>query len=380
MRVMKFNILSTLLGVALLCSCQPATIHLSGRFVGNDATTVYLEQVTASSQRLIDSATLTPSGDYRFTIKGAEKSPLLYNLLYAGERIPLLLSAGERVEVGSVGSVVRNYTLSGSEESALLREFYQPFVAGAQQLERLSIRLADENLSEDERQQLVKEYSNEYYKIRREQLRFIVSQKASLAAVYALYQRLPGDYSLFNGEGDVVYYRTVAEALRERYPDSVYLQALEAEIARMEARFDLASKITELNYPDLELPDIYGKKQRLSSLAGKVILLDFWSAELGNSNVANAELKQTYQTYAPKGFEVYQVGIDTSKALWITSVQEQALPWISVSDLRGGASRALLLYNVQKLPANFLINKEGSLIAKDIYGEELERKLAELTR
>ena len=140
----------------------------------------------------------------------------------------------------------------------------------------------------------------------------------------------------------MVYYRTVAEALQESYPESPYLQSLQAEIARMDARISLTSQITEARHPDLELTDIYGKKIRLSSLAGKVVLLDFWSAELGSSNALNADLKELYRKYAdaPVGFEVYQVAVDTSKPLWITAVQEQQLPWISVSDLRGRSSVA----------------------------------------
>ena len=116
--------------------------------------------------------------------------------------------------------------------------------------------------------------------------------------------------------------------------------------------------------------------------SGKVVLLDFWSAELGNSNTLNAELKEVYKKYAdaPVAFEVYQVAIDTSKPLWISAVQEQQLPWVSVSDLRGRASSSLGLYNVQKLPANFLIDKEGNIVGKDIYGKSLEQKLDELTR
>ena len=162
----------------------------------------------------------------------------------------------------------------------------------------------------------------------------------------------------------------------------IYLQSLMGEIARMDARISLSSQITEAGYPDLELSDIYGKKVRLSSLAGKVVLLDFWSAELGNSNTLNAELKEVYKKYAdaPVAFEVYQVAIDTSKPLWISAVQEQQLPWVSVSDLRGRASSSLGLYNVQKLPANFLIDKEGNIVGKDIYGKSPEQKPDELTR
>ena len=366
----------------MLCACQSSKVKISGRFVGNDAKDVYLEQVLPLTQSVIDSAVLDKDGNYRFEVKGVTKTPSLYNVIYNGERIPLFLAAGEKLSLNSVGSVVRNYTVEGSKESELLRQFYQAFVSGAQRLDNIASQFAKATLSEEDRQALVKEYTAEYYRIRREQLRFIIENKASLAAVYALYQRLPGDTYLFNGDSDVVYYRTVAEAIEQTYPESPYLQSLMGEIARMDARISLSSQITEAGYPDLELSDIYGKKVRLSSLAGKVVLLDFWSAELGNSNTLNAELKEVYKKYAdaPVAFEVYQVAIDTSKPLWISAVQEQQLPWVSVSDLRGRASSSLGLYNVQKLPANFLIDKEGNIVGKDIYGKSLEQKLDELTR
>ena len=366
----KQTLFVSLTTAVMLCACQSSKVKISGRFVGNDAKDVYLEQVLPLTQSVIDSAVLDKDGNYRIELKGVTKTPSLYNVIYNGERIPLFLAAGEKLSLNSVGSVVRNYTVEGSKESELLRQFYQ------------ASQFAKATLSEEDRQALVKEYTAEYYRIRREQLRFIIENKASLAAVYALYQRLPGDTYLFNGDSDVVYYRTVAEAIEQTYPESPYLQSLMGEIARMDARISLSSQITEAGYPDLELSDIYGKKVRLSSLAGKVVLLDFWSAELGNSNTLNAELKEVYKKYAdaPVAFEVYQVAIDTSKPLWISAVQEQQLPWVSVSDLRGRASSSLGLYNVQKLPANFLIDKEGNIVGKDIYGKSLEQKLDELTR
>lgn len=378
----KQTLFVSLTAAALLCGCQSSKVKISGRFVGGDTKHIYLEQVSPLAQNVIDSAVLDAEGQYRFQIRGAAATPSLYNIVYNGERIPLLLAGGDRVTVGSVGSVVRNYTVQGSGESELLRQFYQSFVQGAQRLDNIAMQFAREGITKEERKALVKEYTAEYYRIRREQLRFIIEHKETLAAVYALYQRLPGDTHLFNGDSDVVYYRTVAEALAERYPESPYLQSLRAEIARMDARIGLTSQITEAGYPDLDLTDIYGRKIRLSSLAGKVILLDFWSAELGSSNQLNAELKELYRKYAgaDPSFEVYQVAIDSSKPLWITAVQEQQLPWISVSDLRGRASSALGLYNVQKLPANFLIDKEGTIVAKDIYGKSLDEKLSELTR
>ena len=235
-------------------------------------------------------------------------------------------------------------------------------------------------MQQEELKRLAKAYSDEYLRIKRAQLKFIVEHKASVAAVYALSQRLPGDRYLFNGQGDAVYYRTVADALEERYPQSPYLASLHAEISRLDALQNLSSTVTEAGFPDLEMTNMYGKKVRLSSLAGQVVLIDFWSPSLGNSNALNADLKQLYEKYHDSGFEVYQVAVETSKPMWINTVQEQALPWISVSDLRGQATVALGLYNVTKLPTNFLIDKAGTIVARDVRGEELKRKLAELTR
>ena len=84
---------------------------------------------------------------------------------------------------------------------------------------------------------------------------------------------------------------------------------------------------------------------------------------------------RVYAEYADRGFEIYQIGVDVSKDIWINAVQEQQLPWISVCDFRGRNSPALGLYNVQKLPANFLIDREGIVVARDLYGTGLQRAL-----
>lgn len=365
-----------MIALALLsCSCQSSKLKISGRFAGTDATTVYLEQ-TSPQRRTLDSARLDEAGNYRLEIRGAERTPELYNLVCGGERIPLLLGGGDRVTVDALGSITRNYTVSGSEESLLLRTFYQAYAAGVRELDNLASEYA--RTTGAEQQRTMQAYSDAFRRIKREQLRFIIEHKQSLAAVYALYQRLPGDPYLFNGESDVIYYRTVAEALRESYPASSYLKVLESDIEKMDARQQVLANVRETGYPDLELTDMYGKKVKLSSLTGKVILLDFWSAELGNSNLINAELKEVYKRYADRGFEIYQVAIDRSKPLWINAVQEQRLPWISVSDLQGRNSVTCRLYNLDKLPANFLIDRSGNIAGRDLYGKSLEAKLKEL--
>lgn len=365
-----------ILAAVALCGCQTSKIEISGRLVGHEQKMLYIEQSGPAKATRIDSVLLDSTGSYHLTIEEGTPLPELYLLKCDAEQVPLLLKSGDRVEVNSLGSITHNYTVEGSEESALLRKFYTPYTDQLQQLDRLAALHA--RSSGKERQRVMEEYAELFRRTKRDQLRFVVENKGSLAAVYALYQRLPGDSYLFNAESDVIYYRTVAEAVEQHYPESSYLKSLKSDIERMEQQQKLLSNVQEAPYPDLELTDMYGKKVRLSSLEGQVILLDFWSAQLGNSNALNAELKKSYAKYHDQGFEIYQVAVDISKALWINTVQEQQLPWISVSDLQGENSIACRLYQVSKLPMNFLINRRGEIVGRNLYGAELDSKVESL--
>lgn len=357
-------------------ACNSGNIKLDGRLIGCDTTMVYVESLSASfGSKIIDSVRTDERGKFSLKFNAENDQIALYNLNCNGQRIPLLLAKGDAVTVNSVGSIARNYEVRGSEESALLKKVTFLMQDGAARLDSLSSCFAGVT-DEGARQQLLKDYTQEYYRIKRGQIQFIVENSSSMAALYALYQRLPNDDVLFNGASDVVYYRMVADSVEARYPASPYLNLVRRDIATMDL---VGEAITsELNYPDLNISDMYGNKVRLSSLHGKVILVDFWSAMAGNSNQLNAELKELYAKYAERGFEIYQVGIESSKAVWVSAVQEQKLPWISVSDLQGTASTAVKMYNVQNVPTNFLIDREGNIVGKDLYGAELEKHVAAL--
>ncbi|MFI3292632.1 MAG: TlpA disulfide reductase family protein [Rikenellaceae bacterium] len=365
----------------IACGCNNSNISISGRFIGTESAMLYLESVESVESTIIDSVKLDNEGRFTLTFTPKAEEMSLYNIVSGGERIPLFLMGGDQVELSTLGNIAKGYRVEGSEESELLRQFYQTYIKGMSRLDIIANEYASTELGESERRDLARKYSTEYRAIKREQLRFIIENQSSLAAVYALYQRLPGDIYLFNGDNDVIYLRTVADALEETYPSSSYLKSLRNSISQMEKSLSLKANITTSNFPELKLPDMYGRTVELSSLLGKVILLEFWSSELGNSNTQNAELKELYTKYKDLGFEIYQVGIDTSKSHWISIVQEQRLPWISVCDFRGGASPSLNSYNVTKLPTNFVIDRSGTVIARDVRGEELEELITiELTK
>ena len=373
---MKNTFFALFCAMILCCSCSNKDVRISGKFLGLNAQSVYLEQMTAAGQTVIDSITLASDGSYRFLVKDAPQTPSIYNIIYNNERIPLLLSAGESVTVGSLGSVLANYTVSGSKESELLREFNREYIAGMQELNASIAAYA--TASEDARPEIARLYNSKQRELKRNQITFIIKNKSSIAAVYALYQRLPEEQYLVNSESDLIYFRTVADAVCKSYPTSPFVVTLRNDVARMEAQASLLNTIEERDFPDIIADDMYGNPAKLSELEGNVILVDFWAAELGNSNALNADLKQIYNKYEDKGFRVYQVSFDTSKATWIKAVQEQKLPWVSVCDFRGQASPIMGVYNVRSLPSNYLIDRNGRIVAKNVYSDALERELKKI--
>lgn len=378
---MKKILLAFVFAAAVLCGCKSTKVRISGRLLGLNGRQVYLEQISGGKGRIIDSVQLDDAGAYRFQVEDVGSTPSLYNIVCNGERVPLLLVGGDKVTVNTVGSLVRNYTVSGSEESELLREFNKIFIEGMERLGSILEGFSGPRaITEEDREALMTEYSKEYRRVKQAQISFILSHQNNIAAIYALYQRFPGEKYLYDSKNDIIYYRVVADAIEKSYPDSPFLPMLRSEIARMDARRTLMSRISEEDFPDISLPDMYGTEQRLSDLKGKTFLLMFWSAEAGNANSINADLKHIYDRFADKGFEIYQVGIDTSKALWVNTVQEQHLPWISVCDLRGANSPVLGVYNVSELPASYLIDTNGNIVAKNIYGEQLAATLTELVK
>ena len=276
--------------------------------------------------------------------------------------------------------------MGGSPESALVREVKNILAFGVAKLDSLT-NLYNQTTARNLQQILNREYAEQYLAIKRSQIEFIVKNAGSLAAIYALNQRLPGDQSLFGGEKDIVYFRLVADEVAKNYPTSPYLAGLKAAIDHYDRQVEFSNRINEAleaepaNFPELEMADMYGKKHSLTAIQeGKVLLLDFWTIGDENSNFRNAELKELYEKYHDKGFEIYQISVDSSKPAWIETVQRQKLPWISVCDFKGANSIAVQLYGIGSVPQNFLIDRNGNIVARNAYGDDLAGELRRLMK
>ncbi|MDA3910089.1 MAG: redoxin domain-containing protein [Bacteroidales bacterium] len=133
--------------------------------------------------------------------------------------------------------------------------------------------------------------------------------------------------------------------------------------------------------PEIELPNPDGDTVLLSSLRGEVVLLDFWAGWCGPCRRENPVVVETYNNYKDKrftigkGFNVYGVSLDKNEKTWLDAIEKDNLTWSQVSDLLYWQSPYVRLYNVRGIPANFLLDENGVIIAKNLRGERLANTL-----
>jgi len=133
-------------------------------------------------------------------------------------------------------------------------------------------------------------------------------------------------------------------------------------------------------YVDFTELNTEGRSISLSDFNGKVVLLEFWGSWCGPCRESNPELVKIYNEFKVVGFDILGVASDDKREAWIEAVNKDSLTWQNVSDLKGDKNKAALIYGVSYYPANFLINRSGIIIARDLRGDALRNKLREIIK
>ena len=129
---------------------------------------------------------------------------------------------------------------------------------------------------------------------------------------------------------------------------------------------------------EIALPSVTGDTIKLSSLKGKVVLLDFWASWCGPCRYTNKSLVKLYSKYKSKGFEIYSVSLDEHQQQWKNAIKKDKIQWLQVNEGGGWEAKTAQAWNISALPTSFLIDKDGTLLAMDLEGKELEDLLKEL--
>jgi len=129
-------------------------------------------------------------------------------------------------------------------------------------------------------------------------------------------------------------------------------------------------------------PDTLGNPVSLASFKGKYVLIDFWASWCGPCRAENPNVVKAFNSYKDKGFTVLSVSLDRpgQKERWLKAIHDDKLVWTHVSDLKFWDNEVAQLYDVKAIPQNFLVDKEGNIIAKDIRGDELQTTLQQVVK
>jgi peroxiredoxin len=385
---MRKLIFLTLIFTLSLSSCKRNNTFIEGNIKMGAKKMLYLDYLNINKTESIDSLKIKKNGLFKFSIN--IDSPGIYLLRNdKGDLISLLPHPGEKLIIETnYDNFDKLYSVSGSKESEYIRQLVEKLNDTRERLKKLDDALESlSNTNEDQ----ARDYINRRKDIIKEQrdfsIHFIIEHLNSIASIYALYQTISQGQYVLGQNSDIQYMKIVADSVSVRYPEAPFVRSFVEDARSSEQKFynlkSLNDKMSSIgvsssNMLDLIIPDINGDSISLKSLKGKVVLLYFWASQSEGSSEMNQSLKKIYDRNHEKGFEVYAVALEKNEELWKKTVRFEELDWINVNELSFPESRAAVLYNVKSLPTSYLINKQGDIVARDIYGSELQKWLDNL--
>lgn len=380
---MKKVILAALLSLIVYSCSNNNNAKIYGKIEGAKSGALVLKVLEVSAQKSIDSLKYNSNGEFSYSFQLEEDNPNFYYLYYNDSKIAsMVLTPGDKIKIVT-DTLGVNPVITGSQEAEKYAELESSLVSTKHKFDSLLLCMQEAKEKGDTEQETAFNYQlgRLYVKQKQAAIKHIYSNPNSISNLMLLYYKLSDQLPLFADSMDLLIFNKVHDSLSVVYPNWVYLKKLKEEISYREKSNLLNSKIMEASesgFPDIALPDIKAVTRSLSELSSKVVLLSFWTVTETSQKMINLDYKDLYEKYNSKGLEIYQVSLDSDKTAWATAVTQQELPWISVCDGLGIKSKPVATYNITQVPTNYIINRDGEIIAKNVYDNELEKLIRSL--
>lgn len=368
-------------------SCSNKKFEVSGNITDAKDSLLYFENMSLNGAVVVDSTKLDADGNFSFAVD-APSAPEFYRLRIAGQIINVAADSTEHVTIkAAYPTMASQYEVSGSDECSKIKE-----LAIGQMALQASINniVRNTNLNDDVMRDSIRVILAQYKEGVKNN--YIFKEPMKAYAYFALFQTIALGYEnvlVFNprsNEDDVKVFAAVATSWDTYYPKAerglnlhnIAIEGLKnIRIMKAEQQQTVdPSKVEYTGVIDIALPDNKGNIRKLSSLKGKVVMLDFHLFATKESTARIMQLRKLYNKYHAQGFEIYQVSIDPDEHFWKTSVA--ALPWICVHSDDGLNAAELGMYNVRDIPTYFLIDKNNVLQKRDVQIKDIDAEIKAL--
>ena len=328
-----------------------------------------LSKITDLQLQAIDSSYADKNGSFEFRGEGYEESTLCYVTIgnTGPPGVPLIVDKGSKLSLDITKNEFLDATISGGKYNAsmykifkIYTDFERTMTAFNKEVEAIDPQTSSANI----REETTKRYNALIAKRASDIENFIRTEPTTPATYFA------AKY-LFN-EPIPSLLMIAHEKLAKDFPNSSYTASLGKTIEKLGPTIDGAIA------PEIKLKTPEGDSLALSSLRGKVVLIDFWASWCGPCRRENPHVKAIYDRYKDKGFEIYGVSLDSKEANWKAAIQKDGLTWKHVSDLGGWKSSAAQLYQVRSIPSTFLLDRDGRIVKSGFRSNQLESLLVPL--
>ena len=342
---------------------------VKGTIEGNKVRTVILQELTKAAFVFIDSVKVDEKGNFTFSHAGFAEPTLCFISFDSPNPpgVPVVLGKDTKVSLAIKAAGWITYTAVGDKQNTIMNELYKIYLNHDKNLQDFNreISTIDPSTVTDSLRTAVGNRFQAMQKGRTDDItKFVTTNEGSTASYYAV---------TFLFQEPVISLMQIAyDKMKISMPASKYTADLKSTIESI-APLEVGGLAPEIA---LKNPD--GTEVKLSSLRGKIVLIDFWASWCGPCRKENPNVVRLYNAYSKKGFEIYGVSLDDNADKWKAAVQKDGLTWKHVSDLKGWSNSAAKTYQVSSIPFTVLLDKNGRIIAKGLRGAELEAKLAEL--